>query len=234
MGVGHQIPSHLKSHLTQYILTYIEEHMAKKSKASDTNPSNTEPLPGPHTAEVTPVSEVPLADRLNTVLAGKPTCDKAAEIIRKGDCEPTGLILRHANGDRTIVELAAVRRITKDESWALMHPSLASKAEIADPAKQVAKTTSTQIKRDCGCCLTVSPAPADEVAITYCAGHRRRTEQGNVDVETFFAVKIADADSGRWNCRCMKCETAFAKAWEYCPVCLERIAPAPASYAIEP
>lgn len=49
---------------------------------------------------------------------------KAKGIYDRGEHELTGVVMRHkTTGEMCIVELSAVRWVSKDDSWTLMHPS---------------------------------------------------------------------------------------------------------------
>ena len=63
-----------------------------------------------------------LKERICNLTDDRLTADKAAHICERDGYRPTGVVLQNENGERCIVELGAVRWISKDEMWKLMHP----------------------------------------------------------------------------------------------------------------
>lgn len=50
------------------------------------------------------------------------TAVKAATVCKLHAYTPSGVVLRNEIGDRCVVELGAVRWLSKEQTWGLMHP----------------------------------------------------------------------------------------------------------------
>ncbi|UQN71777.1 hypothetical protein NUJ28_06170 [Burkholderia multivorans] len=67
--------------------------------------------------------EAAAADKQENLTGDRLTDQKAAHIMQRDGYKLTGVVLCRDDGARCIVESSAVRWLTKDESWALMHPA---------------------------------------------------------------------------------------------------------------
>lgn len=62
------------------------------------------------------------------------TDEKANHIIARDGFKMTGAVLCKPNGERCIVEMSAVRWLSNDEMWAILHP-VESFRKVADPVR---------------------------------------------------------------------------------------------------
>ncbi|KVE37351.1 DUF551 domain-containing protein [Burkholderia sp. TSV86] len=97
-----------------------------------------------------PIDVAPQSDRTvpaveGTVNTGDRLTDmKANDIIQRDGYKMTGAVLCLEDGSRCIVELGAVRWLTRDESWALMHPRTAPQPSQADAPAEAREPNETE------------------------------------------------------------------------------------------
>ena len=83
-----------------------------------------------------PVSKSELAAVLRDAFAADLTVEKTAVVMNRDQYHITGFVLCHpVSGARCIVEMSAVRWLTKEESWWLMHISKDLPTAKSEPAE---------------------------------------------------------------------------------------------------
>ena len=83
-----------------------------------------------------PVSKSELTAVLRDAFAADLTVEKTAVVMNRDQYQITGFVLCHpVSGRRCIVEMSAVRWLTKEESWWLMHISKDLPISKSEPAE---------------------------------------------------------------------------------------------------